>query len=50
VDSQWLWHGGQHSGDHMRYAVIVSAESGPALEQWIQSQLPASQPRAGQAL
>ncbi len=38
VDSEFLWHGGQHSGDHMRYAVIVSAESGPALEQWIASQ------------
>ena len=37
VDSEFLWHGGQHSGDHMRYAVIVSAESGPALEQCIAS-------------
>jgi hypothetical protein len=38
VDSEFLWHGGQHSSDHTRYAVIVSAESGPALEQWIASQ------------
>jgi hypothetical protein len=47
VDSEWLWHGGQHSGDHMRYAVIVSCESGPAVEQWIASQRTGSaQPQA----
>jgi hypothetical protein len=40
VDSEFLWHGGYHNSDHTRYAVIVSAESGPALERWIQSQLP----------
>jgi hypothetical protein len=42
VDSEFLWHGGFHNSDHTRYAVIVSAESGPDLERWIQSQLPAS--------
>jgi hypothetical protein len=39
VDSQWLWHGGHHTGEHTRYACIVSVESGPALERWIESQL-----------
>jgi len=38
VDSEYLWHGGHHASDHMRYAVIASVESGPALERWIQSQ------------
>ncbi len=40
VDSERLYHGGYHAGRKMRYAVIVSVESGPALDQWIQSQLP----------
>lgn len=40
VDSEALYHGGYHSGSETRYALIVSAESGPALERWIQSQLP----------
>ena len=40
VDSEYLWHGGHHASEHTRYAVIVSVESGPALERWIQSQLP----------
>ena len=40
VDSEYLWHGGHHASDHMRYAVIASVESGPALERWIESQLP----------
>jgi hypothetical protein len=39
VDSQWLWHGGHHSGDDTRYACIVSVESGATLERWIESQL-----------
>jgi len=38
VDSEYLWHGGHHTSDHMRYAVIASVESGPALERWIESQ------------
>jgi hypothetical protein len=40
IDSEVLYHGGYHAGPHTRYAVIVSVESGPALERWIQSQLP----------
>jgi hypothetical protein len=39
VDSEFLWHGGHHAGDHTRFAVIVSVESGPDLERWIQTQL-----------
>lgn len=42
VDSEYLWHGGHHASDHMRYAVIASVESGPALERWIESQRPTS--------
>ena len=38
VDSEFLWHGGHHASDHMRYAVIASVESGPDLERWIESQ------------
>lgn len=40
VDSEALYHGGHHAGPQTRYAVIVSVESGRALERWIQSQLP----------
>lgn len=40
VDSEALYHGGHHAGPHTRYAVIVSVESSPALERWIESQLP----------
>jgi hypothetical protein len=39
VDSETLYHGGYHGGSHTRYAMIVSVESGPALERWISSQL-----------
>jgi hypothetical protein len=39
IDSEALYHGGYHVGPHTRYAAIVSVESGPALERWIQSQL-----------
>jgi hypothetical protein len=38
--SEALYHGGFHTGPQIRYAAIVSVESGPALERWIQSQLP----------
>ena len=38
VDSEYLWHGGHHDSTHMRYAVIASVESGPALERWIETQ------------
>jgi hypothetical protein len=44
VDSEALYHGGYHSGPDTRYAVIVSVESGPALERWIESQLPQAPP------
>jgi hypothetical protein len=30
-----MWHGVFHPGDSARYALIVSFESGPALERWI---------------
>jgi hypothetical protein len=40
VDSEALYHGGFHAGPQTRYAIIVSVESGPALERWISSQLP----------
>jgi hypothetical protein len=40
LDSEALYHGGYHAGKQARYAVIVSVESGPALERWIASQLP----------
>jgi hypothetical protein len=40
VDSERLWHGGAHSGTHTRYALIASVESSPALNDWIQAQLP----------
>jgi hypothetical protein len=39
VDSEALYHGGFHRGPRTRYAVIVSLESGPALERWIEGNL-----------
>ncbi len=41
VDTQRLWHVVVHNHDHPRYALITSFESGPVLEDWIESQLPA---------
>jgi hypothetical protein len=41
VDTQRLWHVVVHNGDAPRYALITSFESGPQLERWIDSQLPA---------
>lgn len=38
VDTQRLWHVVVHNGDAPRYALITSFESGPALEQWIDTQ------------
>ena len=38
VDSERLWHAVWHPGPEPRYALIVSFESGPALERWIQSE------------
>ena len=32
VDSEALYHGGHHAGTELRYALIVSVESGPALK------------------
>ena len=40
IDSQRLWHAAWHPGPEPRYALIVSFESGEALQRWIQSQLP----------
>ena len=40
IDSEALYHGGYHTGNRTRYAVIVSVESSPALERWIDSELP----------
>jgi hypothetical protein len=40
VDTQRLWHVVCHTGSAPRYALISSFESGPALEGWIESQLP----------
>lgn len=41
VDTQRLWHVVVHPGRGPRYALIVSVESGPALDAWIRSQLAA---------
>ena len=40
VDTQRLWHVVVHNGNEPRYALISSFESGPALERWVDSQLP----------
>lgn len=40
VDSELLYHGGYHQGSETRYVLLVSFESGPALEKWIDTQLP----------
>src|SRR2546425_386017 len=37
VDSERLFHAVWHPGPEPRYALIVSFESGPALERWIQA-------------
>ncbi len=41
VDTERLWHVVSHLGPEPRYALITSLESGPELERWISSQLPA---------
>jgi hypothetical protein len=38
LDTQRLWHVVCHTGDAPRYALISSFESGPALEDWIDTQ------------
>lgn len=40
IDSERLYHAVHHPGTEPRYSLIVSFESSPALERWIQSQLP----------
>ena len=40
IDSQRLWHAAWHPGPEPRYALIVSFESGEALQRWIESQSP----------
>ena len=40
LDTQRLWHVVVHNGSAPRYALISSFESGPALDAWVQSQLP----------
>jgi len=40
VDSERLWHAVWHPGPEPRFALIVSFESGPALEGWIKERLP----------
>jgi hypothetical protein len=40
IDSQRLWHATWHPGPEPRYALIVSFESGEALQKWMESQLP----------
>ena len=40
IDSQRLYHAAWHPGPEPRYALIVSFESGEALQHWIESQLP----------
>jgi len=42
IDSQRVYHATLHSGPEPRYALIVSFESGPAMRNWIESQLPQS--------
>jgi hypothetical protein len=44
VDSEFLYHGAFHDGPGTRYALITSVASGPALEKWIESQLPYVRP------
>jgi hypothetical protein len=41
VDTQRLWHVVVHNGTAPRYALITSFESGPALDHWIDTHLPA---------
>jgi len=40
VDTQRLWHVVVHPGTAARYALITSVESGPALGDWVERQLP----------
>jgi hypothetical protein len=49
VDSERLAHAVWHPGPGPRYGLIVSVESGPALQRWIDARLPASTASAGAA-
>ena len=40
VDTERLWHAVYHPGTESRYALITSWESGPALQAWIDANLP----------
>ena len=40
VDTQRLWHVVVHPGTAPRYALITSFETGPALEHWVDANLP----------
>lgn len=42
VDTQRLWHVVVQGSDVSRYALICSFESGPVLDRWIESQMPAA--------
>jgi len=46
IDSEGLFHSVHHNKkkhDHVRYGVIVSLESCPALEEWLKTQMPTKQ-------
>jgi len=49
VDSERLYHAVWHPGPGPRYGLIVSAESGPGLERWIDTRLPAAATSAAAA-
>jgi heme-degrading monooxygenase HmoA len=40
IDTQRIWEVVVENDDAARYALISSFESGPALDAWVQSQLP----------
>jgi hypothetical protein len=42
IDSQRLYHATWHPGPEPRYALIVSFETGEALQSWIESQMPST--------
>jgi hypothetical protein len=41
LDTERMWHVAMNPTDKPRYALITSVESGPALDAWITSELPA---------
>jgi hypothetical protein len=41
LDTERMWHVAMNPTDKPRYALITSVESGPALDAWIKSELPA---------